>query len=161
MTPENPPEYGMRGHRVPGLAPEYIHQVTVKVRDVLGLRKRSFQGDNPEKLVSTLEHFGINIDVIDDAEWIDATKATVDPQKGMIYVPEKLYGEICRGKPEAIRILLHEIGHIVLGHKPMLHFSTSRPIENEDSEWQADFFADTMIALLKLPKPAAQMELKF
>lgn len=161
MTPENPPDYGMRGHRVPALAAEYIQQVAVRVRDVLGLKKRSFQAKNPEKLISTLEHFGINIDVIDDTEWIDATKATVDPQKGMIYVPERLYVEICRGQPEAVRIFLHEIGHIVLGHKPMLHFSTSKPVEIEDSEWQADYFADSMIALLKLPKVEAQLELRF
>ncbi|MBJ2254593.1 ImmA/IrrE family metallo-endopeptidase [Pseudomonas sp. MF6784] len=161
MTPENPPDYGMRGHRVPALEAEYIQQVAFRVRDVLGLKKRSFQAKNPEKLISTLEHFGINIDVIDDAEWIDATKATVDPQKGMIYVPERLYGEICRGQPEAVRIFLHEIGHIVLGHKPMLHFSTSKPVEIEDSEWQADYFADSMIALLKLPKVEAQLELRF
>jgi len=161
MTPENPPEYGIRGHRVPALTAEFIQQVTVRVRDVLGIRKRSFQGKNPEKLISSLEKYGINIDVIHDAEWIDATKATVDPQKGMIYVPEKLYSEICRGKAKAVRIFLHELGHIVLGHKPLLHFSEGMPVENEDSEWQADYFADAMIELLGLPKAEAQLEFVF
>lgn len=161
MTPENPTNYGMRGHRVPPLTAEFIQQVTSRVRDVLGMKKRSFQGKNPEKLLLKLEHYGINIDVIEDDEWIDATKAMVDPQKGMIYIPNKLYDEICRGRADAVRIFLHELGHVVLGHKPLLHFSTDNPAENEDSEWQADYFADSMIALLGLPKAEAQLEFKF
>lgn len=161
MMPDVPSDYGMRGHRVPPLSGDFIHQVAVRVRDVLRIKKRSFQGKNPEKLVARLEEYGIHLDIIYDEEWIDATKAMVDPQKGMIYVPEKLYNEICRGRADAIRILLHELGHIVLGHKPLLHFSEEKPCELEDSEWQADFFADSMIALLGLAKSEAQLELKF
>lgn len=161
MTPEEPPKYEMRGHRVPPISADFIKQVTARVRDVLGIRKTSFRGKNAEKLISNLEQFGINVDVVFDEEWIDATKAMVDPQKGMIYVPQKLYDEICRGKGEAVRVFLHELGHIVLGHKPMLHFSEYKPTEIEDSEWQADYFADTMIELLGLTKIEAQLEFRF
>jgi hypothetical protein len=67
-----------------------------------------------------------------------------------------------RGRPEAIRIFLHELGHIFLCHKPMLHFSESPPNEIEDSEWQADFFADSVMRNLRIPvKEDAQLELKF
>ncbi|MCY1382912.1 hypothetical protein D9M69_709840 [compost metagenome] len=79
----------------------------------------------------------------------------------MIYLPEKLYSELCRGKAEAVRTFLHELGHIVLGHKPLLHFAEGSPTEIEDSEWQADFFADSILDLLGLPKHEVQMELKF
>ncbi|MCY1309247.1 hypothetical protein D9M70_593240 [compost metagenome] len=99
--------------------------------------------------------------MIEDHDWIDATRATVDPQQAMIYVPYKLYNEFCRGRADAVRIFLHELGHIVLGHKPMLHFAEERPTEFEDSEWQADYFADSILDLLGLPRTEFQLELKF
>lgn len=161
MTPENDDDYCMRGHRVPALAPELIRDVAYRVCKIIGINKASFKNGKAEKVVSRLEHHGIHLDVIEDEEWLDATRATVDPSKGMIYVPNKLYTELCRGKAEAVRIFLHEMGHIVLGHRPLLHFAEEQATKLEDSEWQADYFADAVMELLKLPKSEAQMELKF
>lgn len=160
MTPESPEDYSMRGHRVPALMPEMIQDVAHRVCNILAIKKRSFRGYSTEMLITRFEQYGINVDVIDDEEWIDATRATVDPQKAMIYMPNKLYSDLCRGNAEAVRIFLHELGHIVLGHKPLLHFSEDRPTKGEDSEWQADLFADSILDLLGLPKFEMQMELK-
>lgn len=160
MTNEDPESYCMRGHRVPALRPELIKSVAHRVCQIIGIKKRSFHSTQAEKVVSRLEGHGINIDVIEDENWIDATRATVDPQNAMIYMPHKLYSDLCRGNAEAVRIFLHELGHIVLGHKPLLHFSDKKPTEHEDSEWQADYFADAVLELLGLPKTEIQLELK-
>lgn len=161
MTPDFPPTYCMRGHRVPSLSPDLIHEVAQRICEILKIKKSSFKGKKAEQVVTQLEGYGIQVDVIADDDWIDATRATVDPQKAMIYVPEKLYSELCRGRADAIRIFLHELGHIVLAHKPLLHFSEGSPTELEDSEWQADYFADSIIDLLGLPRAEMQLELKF
>ncbi|MCL6691047.1 ImmA/IrrE family metallo-endopeptidase [Pseudomonas sp. R3.Fl] len=161
MTPETDDNYCMRGHRVPALDQRLIRDVAHRVCEIIRIRKTSFKSGKAENLVSRLEHYGIQVDVIEDEEWLDYTRATVDPNKGMIYVPNKLYTDLCRGKAEAVRIFLHEIGHIVLGHKPLLHFSEGKATKHEDSEWQADFFADSVIELLGLPKTEMQMEFKF
>lgn len=161
MTPNAPPAYCMRGHRVPALNPNDIKEVAQRVCEIIKIKKTSFKGKKSEQLASRFEKYGIHIDVIEDSEWIDATRATVDPQKGMIYVPEKFYSDLCKGKADAVRIFLHEIGHIVLGHRPLLHFAVENPREIEDSEWQADYFADSIIDLLGLPKFDMQLELKF
>jgi len=156
-------DYRMRGQRVHPLAAEDINFVSQRVKKILQLTKRGFSVKNAERTVASFELYGIYIDVVDDRQWFDATRATVDPASGMIYMPQKLYDQLCRGKAEAIRIFLHEVGHIVLGHRPLLHFANAEknPTHIEDSEWQADTFADALLDLLKLPKEDAQLELRF
>lgn len=161
MTSEVPAVYCIRGHRVPALSPRLIGEVAQRVCQVLKFKRSSFRAGRAEQLVARLEEYGIHVDVIEDRDWIDATRATVDPQKAMIYVPNRLYDELCRGRAESVRIFLHELGHIVLAHKPLLHFSEGAPTKLEDSEWQADFFADSIIQLLGIPHADAQLELKF
>lgn len=160
MTTE-PSDYRMRGHRVHEFSRSEITDIASRVCEVVKILKRSFSPGRVEKLINKLETYGIHVDVIDDEEWLDATRATVDPQAGMIYMPEKLHSDLRRGKAEAIRIFLHELGHIFLCHKPLLHFSETQPRKEHDSEWQADFFADSVIELLGLKKIDMQLELKF
>lgn len=160
MTIEELP-YRMRGHRVPEFSSSQIGAVAQRVCDALRLSRRSFRPGEVEKLVVLLENYRIHVDPIEDEEWLDATRATVNPQTGMIYMPLKLYNELCRGRPEAVRIFLHELGHIFLCHKPMLHFSDGPNKQEFDSEWQADFFADSVIEHLNLPRDDGQLELKF
>jgi len=159
MTPESA-QYSMRGHHVPAFNSEQIAEISSKVCEFVGIGKRTFAPGRAEKLVSKLETYGIYVDPIADDEWIDATRATVDPQTLMIYMPERLYLSLCKGNAEAVRIFLHELGHIFLCHKPRFHFSESNSVMENDSEWQADFFADAIIALLGLNKHDQQLELK-
>lgn len=159
MTPETAP-YALRGHHVPAFTGDQIAEICSKVCEFVGIGKRTFAPGRAEKLVSRLETYGINVDPIADDEWLDATRATVDPQTLMIYMPERLYLNLCKGKAEAVRIFLHELGHIFLCHKPRFHFSESSSKMEHDSEWQADFFADSIIGLLGLEKVDQQLELK-
>lgn len=149
MTEESDSPYRMRGHRVPAFATETIDLIAERVCQILNLRPRSFTPKSIGATIRTLEDKGeIHIDVIDDEEWLDCTKAMVDPQAGMIYMPNKLHDDLMRGKSDAVRIFLHELGHVFLCHKPLLHFSEAQPKEIEDSEWQADYFADAVMRKL-------------
>lgn len=153
------PDYQLRGHRVPPFSPNQIKFITDRVCKIFKLNKQRFRPGRVEQLISSLEEVGINVDPVADDEWIEFTRATMDPQTLMIYMPEKLYHQLCRGKAEAIRIFLHELGHIFLCHRPSLHFSDEKPTIECDSEWQADLFADLIINRLQLPKEDYQLEL--
>jgi len=153
-------DYQMRGHRVHPFKQDEIEQIAESACRVVKLRRSSFRAGRAEKLVSRLEDCGIYVDVVQDEQWLGFTRATVDPQKGMIYMPAKLYSQLCRGQAEAIRIFLHELGHIFLCHKPLLHFTEVKPTKECDSEWQADLFADSVIAQLGLQKVDRQLELQ-
>lgn len=162
MIEASEPPYLMRGHRVHPFTTEVIENIAQRVCQILKLRRRSFTPKQIGATIHALEHHGeIHVDVISNDEWLDCTKATVDPQAGMIYMPDKLHTELMRGKSEAIRIFLHELGHVFLCHKPLLHFSEKPPHETEDSEWQADYFADAVMKYLHIPlKEEKQLELK-
>jgi hypothetical protein len=154
--------YRMRGQRVPEVSIGEIDYLAERVCEVFQFTKSSFSARKIGQTLNLLEgRAGVDIDVIDNDDWLDCTKATVDPQIPMIYMPQKLHDDIARARPEAIRVLLHELGHIFLVHKPLLHSSETTPGITEDSEWQADAFADAVIKHLRLPtKEDAQMELK-
>lgn len=161
MTESQEPPYQMRGHRVPEVSLENIDYLAERVCEVFNFTKNSFSSKKIGLTLNLLEgKAGVDIDVIDNDDWLDCTKATVDPQIPMIYMPQKLHEDIARANPEAIRILLHELGHIFLVHRPLLHSSDTRPKITEDSEWQADTFADAVIRHLGLPTEEAQMELR-
>lgn len=160
MTAE-PEAYRMRGQYVPEFTTDQIQAIASKVCRIVSINRRSFSAGRAENLVARLEDYGIYVDPINDDEWIDATRANVDVKTFTIYMPERLYWELCNGRPEAVRIFLHELGHIFLCHKPMLHFSEAPPREANDSEWQADYFADAVIDQLNLPRVSPQLEFKF
>ena len=48
----------------------------------------------------------------------------------------------------ALHIFFHELGHFMLAHQAALHHNDSQPCQYEDSEWQADYFADCMMEFL-------------
>lgn len=155
------PSYSLRGHRVPELDPSIIQHVAQRLCEILKLKKHSFSKGRIGHLINRLEESEIYVDVIEERNWFKGARATVDTQKNMIYMPEKLHYDLERSSPEAVRIFLHELGHIFLCHKALMHFSDSPAREAEDSEWQADYFADAIIAHLGLPTRSAQLELNF
>lgn len=161
MQSDQQNDYRMRGHYVTEFSSSDISGIAARVCQVLKINKRSFTPGKAERVIAELETYGINVDVIDDDEWIDATRATADPQGLWIYMPQKLHTDLRRGTAEAIRIFLHELGHIFLRHKAMLHYSEAQPRQEQDSEWQADFFADSIIEMLGLKKSDPQLEIKF
>ncbi|HAF1587918.1 TPA: ImmA/IrrE family metallo-endopeptidase, partial [Salmonella enterica] len=68
-----------------------------------------------------------------------------EPENLTIRVPNHIYEMACAGEQSALFVIFHELGHLLLQHKPVLHFANKQPEINEDSEWQADLFAETML----------------
>lgn len=154
--------YTLRGHRVPSKTPEQIGQVAASVCRALELSGNNFKKGKIGLLFNTLEEYGINLDPINDEQWIDIASAMVDPATGIIHMPNSLYVELNEAKPRAVRIFLHELGHLFLAHKPNLHFASNDSVQlYEDSEWQADCFADSVISRLRLPLGGKQLEFRF
>lgn len=160
MTSGNLVEFTLRGHRVPAIDQADIDYISGRICKILKATKHSFSPSKIGMFLNSLEENGINIDIVDDEEWIDVARATVDPSTGFIYMPNSLYKCLNRSEPEALRIFLHELGHIFLCHRPLLHFSDKNALQIEDSEWQADTFADCVIDRLKLPRQGRQLEFK-
>lgn len=160
-TPTADDEYRLRGHRVPSITSKMIGQIAQSTCNFFGFKKSSFSRRNIGQTIQKLEEVSIYIDPVDEREWIPgAAEALVDTGRRMIYMPERLYQELELAKPRAIKVFLHELGHVLLLHKQSMQFNDTMPIETEDSEWQADTFADSVIALLDLPQTDRQLELR-
>lgn len=156
-------DYQVRGSRVHRLTSEQIREIAKRFIAITGFKKRDFK---PNKIgghvIIPLEEYGIHIDPIENDEWCNVARAIVDTRKPMIYMPVKLYEAVARGRPSAIRILLHELGHIILRHQVgTFAFTDDKHMPEEDSEWQADTFADAVTSLLKLDPGGGQLELDF
>ena len=84
-----------------------------------------------------------------DKEWAkytnDLTRGHFYPPTRTIRIPERIYTMACRGERDALFVMLHELGHLFLGHNAVLHNAKERPTRIEDAEWQADTFAERIL----------------
>lgn len=76
----------------------------------------------------------------------DYTIGHYDPSTLTISIPDRVYINASKGERDALFIVLHEIGHLMLAHKALLHHSNTPPQQNEDAEWQADLFAEMILS---------------
>ncbi len=143
-TQQNQSNYAMRGARVMRLSKTQVEQTARYVVKLFGI-KRVTQADMGG-FIEMLGGYGILIDVIDDEEWFPLVDAVCFNQK--ILIPNSLYQRICSGEPDAAFIFFHELGHLLIGHKAMLHHSSIPPVEEEDAEWQADTFAEAVLKIM-------------
>lgn len=138
-----PEYYRLRGNRVQPIAFETISIIASNAGKELGFTRRNkFKLD---EIFESIFKLGITISVIDDEEWIFITKGHCDPSKATICIPQSIYDNACNGERDALFVMLHEMGHLFLGHRPLLHYSNSPAKEEEDAEWQADVFADVIL----------------
>lgn len=94
-----------------------------------------------------LSDYGITLDVVDDADWLEATNGWVagsaDPVTLTIRVPNSTFELACAGERDALFVMLHELGHLMLGHQ------FSRPwsggLHESAMEQQADLFAEAVL----------------
>lgn len=152
-----PINYSMRGVRVEILSEDTIDFFANEAAKFLGVDKRTRK--KMDTFMEMLEEYGIVIDIVADDEWLDITNAMCN--NGTILLPNSLYSRICLGEGEAIFIFFHELGHLLLGHKAMLHHSDTLPTKQEDSEWQADEFAKCILRKMGINYIPEQLSLKF
>lgn len=140
--------YVLRGNRV---APMSMNDITNRavnysaIFDLKSLKKRK----SLDKAFEQLSEYGITLNVIEDHTWskvtYDLTSGHYDPLTLTISVPNKTFELACCGDREALFVLFHELGHLVLGHQALLHKSNRPALQIEDAEWQADLFADVVL----------------
>ncbi|MBU9852849.1 ImmA/IrrE family metallo-endopeptidase [Rahnella aceris] len=154
--------YQMRGNRVAPMQEEEIAPIAFNFCNLLRItskRKRKRYDDVFEKLTS----YGIVLSVMEDDEWetltLDLTIGHCDPSSLTISVPNRIYELACLGDEHALGVMFHELGHLLLGHKALLHFSNREARQTEDAEWQADYFAE--IVLEAIGVRTIQMSLDF
>lgn len=138
--------YQLRGQRVEALPEEKIKRAAMVFCNHFGMKPKKLRNKRYDKSLEQLSLYGITIDAVDDEEWATALHGKIlghyDPTTMTISVPEHIYIDACKGERLALSVVLHEIGHMILGHQPLLHFSAFPAAENEDAEWQADMFAE-------------------
>lgn len=141
-------DYVLRGNRVAPMIMTDIANGAINYSAIFKL-KASLKKKCLDQAFEQLSKYGITLSVIDDIAWskmtYDLTSGHYDPNTLTISVPNKIFELACRGDREALFVLFHEIGHLVLGHRALLHNSKKPAQQNEDAEWQADTFAEVVL----------------
>lgn len=157
--------YQMRGSRVSPVSDSEIFQIAYNLCYELTGKPSRRKYKKFDFLFEELSRYSITIDIVDDEEWSewthDLTVGHCQPDTLTISVPLRIYEHACCGDKVALHIIFHELGHLILGHRPGLHFSKSQPTLYEDSEWQADTFADDMLDYFGYEDRGGQMPLDF
>lgn len=145
MSDADKAPYAMRGNRV-------VHRSAAEIVQSAETFCRMFRVNRKTRLnlaqfFESLSTRSICIDPIEDSEWLLFTDAICSPETFTILVPESTYIRACNGDDAAISTICHEIGHLVLAHKAVLHNEKSaKPSQGEDAEWQADEFAEYLLS---------------
>lgn len=149
-------DYQLRGNRVAIQTLKDINSIANLICKATGIKKN--KPIHFDKILEALGKIGINQDIVDDSDWLPITRGCYNPTTGMISLPNSVYMGACANKYEDLHIGFHEIGHAILSHKPLLHYSTVPAVKEEDAEWQADAFADFIMNKMGL-KPDKQLDL--
>lgn len=154
-------DYRRRGQRVATMLPTEILAFAENVSVIMNINKSIL-----EKMDFFIENlwneYGINLEVVDDDNWLHGVAdAWCDPSLLTVTIPEKLYKKIVKRKHKAsMFILFHELGHLLLGHKAVLHHDESNELQFfENSEWQADYFSETIMMNILEKKTGKQLSL--
>ncbi|MDK9605397.1 ImmA/IrrE family metallo-endopeptidase [Lelliottia sp. V104_15] len=143
-----PSAYALRGNRVAPMSMFDITSRAVNYSAIFNLKKLK-RKKCLDKAFEQLSEYGITLNVIEDHIWtratFDLTSGHYDPVTLTISVPNRIFELACRGDREALFVLFHEMGHLVLGHRPLLHKANKPPSQIEDAEWQADLFAEVVL----------------
>lgn len=143
-----PSTYVLRGNRVAPMSMNDITNRAVNYSAIFNLKALK-KKKSLDKAFEQLSEYGITLNVIEDHVWsratYDLTSGHYDPVTLTISVPNKTFELACRGDREALFVLFHELGHLVLGHQALLHKANKAALEIEDAEWQADLFADVVL----------------
>jgi len=151
--------YRLKGNRVVPLDLMEIRERAENFCDYFRITTKT--KSRMSEFLEILSEDKICIDPIDDSEWLFVTDGICVPSDFTIRIPDSTYLKICNGDAEAIGLILHELGHLVLAHKQVLHKEGSAPAtREEDAEWQADRFSEFIRQRMRVPT-MIQMELDF
>ncbi|MCY9855804.1 ImmA/IrrE family metallo-endopeptidase [Vibrio mediterranei] len=150
-------QYQLRGNRVEPMRLAEIASRASHIGNYFGFTRRKKK--QLDIAFEKLSEFGITLNVVPDEEWLNLTKGHFDPSTLTISIPQNIYLNACMGEQEALGVMLHELGHLFLGHRALLHHTSVLPTIEEDAEWQADSFAD--VILKRMGYQTAQLSFDF
>lgn len=149
--------YAMRGNRVVYRSGAEIYQSAETFCRMFRVNRKTRL--NIAQFLESLSTRSICLDPIEDSDWLLFTDAICSPETFTILVPERTYIKACNGDETSISTICHEIGHLLLAHKAVLHNEKSaKPSQGEDAEWQADAFAEYLLSRMGITK---QLKLDF
>lgn len=132
--------------------------VPTRTRDEIGLiadaiRKRTDVGGearcNIVQLVEVIAKSGFEVVERDE---IGDNYGLTYPDSGKLLVRADVYNDACNDKGWAREVMAHELGHLILHRDVPMPFLSSEKYLTlsplNDSEWQANTFADLMLAPL-------------
>lgn len=141
--------YEMNGLRVKPMTRDEIEKVALPIAKHLKFTEWHKQRHRFDGVLENITEF-VNLEILSDTEWQELThnftKGHFSPSEFTIRIPEKTYLLACRGDKDSLEIVLHELGHVFLMHQVYLHKAEKPPTQFEDPEWQADTFAEIILA---------------
>lgn len=141
----------LRGNRVAPMSLNEIANGAINYSSFFNLKAMK-KKNNLDKAFEKLSEFGITLNIVEDRVWekmtYGLTTGHYDPNSLTISVPNRIYELACQGERESLFVLFHELGHLVLGHRAVLHNSKKEAVQMEDAEWQADTFAEVVLSEL-------------
>lgn len=134
-----------RGSRVSLRGEEEIAQMATFVRENFARYITNGMLD----VVKAVEHnIAIGFEVVDQDE-LGGLYGLSIPDKGVIKITNPIYEDAVNGDKFARHVMAHELGHFVM-HNSGMSFASAAIGEifrkEESSEWQADIFADYLLA---------------
>lgn len=131
------------GYRVPAKSVGQIRSSAQNVSNILAI------GDDIKTLdigcfLDGLSEFSITYDILETADMPHkGVEACCMPEQLVIHIREDVYENACYFDPRARFTVMHEFGHLILGHQRTLNREEvgSKLKNYEDSEWQANQFA--------------------
>jgi len=133
-----------RGYKVKPRGTEQIRKVAHGFKDVLGIKKDYFPIVEMLELLSQKEIFDFEIIAKED---MPNEYGLSYPNKGLIRIREDIYDKAVDGDGFGRYTIAHEIGHFML-HKGEMPYAREVGGEHktyEDSEWQANKFAQELL----------------
>lgn len=133
-----------------------------QVRAAADNARRAFGYPGRPDLVQIVEHrlfeFGVTVDIVPDY-MVGDTLAVTFPETDEIWIREDVYTALLRDDEQARFTVAHELGHLWMHEvstSALKRTSPSNHNRSEDTEWQADAFANEFL----MPAAVVQISCK-
>lgn len=140
------------GFRVPPRGVTDIRAIAGEVGRVMAVDLHNGPFDMGH-FIEVLSHYGITCDVLERHEMPHAgVEACCLPEGAVICIERSVYERACRNDQRSRFTIIHELGHLILGHRRTVNREVSQQVLKtyEDSEWQADQFAGEFLMPLNV-----------
>lgn len=142
----------LKGFRVNPQSIVNIRCTADNVRQILKIGEKVTQLKMGRFLDELSSNYSIIYDVLESHEMPHhGVEACCIPENLEICIREDVYERACNDEPRARFTIIHEFGHLILGHRRTTNREIVTHLQTfEDSEWQANQFAAEFLMPLEL-----------